>query len=54
MFNGIENSCIMFYHLLDTTRSLMLINIDFIHLWISVVDTQMFNQYGRYQLQING
>lgn len=31
MFKGIENS-IVFYHLLDTTRLLILINIDFIHL----------------------
>lgn len=38
MFKGIENS-IVFYHLLDTTRLLILINIDFIHLWITVVDT---------------
>lgn len=54
MFKGIENSSIVFYHLLDTTRLLILINIDFIHLWITVVDTQIFHQYERYQLQING
>lgn len=54
MSKGIENSSIVFYHLLDTTKLLILINIDFIDLWITVVDTQIFHQYGRYQLQING
>lgn len=54
MFKGIENSSIVFYHLLDTKRLLVLINTDFIYLWITVVDTQILHQYGRYQLQING